>query len=163
MFFQKRLRLALIWTSILFVVTLCWMTFEKLMGWHDEAIAEHAVMTNLYDACFVLIFALAFLHYRKLLGSLSFQQGFMFGLMITIMIALLSPLTQTIIHEVISPSYFQNIIEYAVSNNYLTREAAEGNFNLSSYILQNFIGTLILGSIVSAIMALLMRKKLPAE
>ncbi|NBB88683.1 MAG: DUF4199 family protein [Bacteroidetes bacterium] len=81
------------------------------------------------------------------------------GLLITLIVAVLSPLTQWIISTIISPNYFSNAIEYAVSSgNIETREAAEAYFNLSSYIIQSAIGALIMGVVTTAIVAIFMRK-----
>lgn len=145
------------WGIILFIVTLLWVIFEKLMGWHGERISQHASYSIIYDFVFLLVYAIAFREeYRKRPGtSLKWSQGFKFGVGITIIITGLSPITQTIIHKVISPEFFPNIIKLAVENDILTQTVAEERFNLSSYILQNILGTFILGLFCAAILALL--------
>ena len=155
-----KIRLELKWAAILFLVTMLWMFFEKMMGWHGENIAQHAIYTNIYDILFAMVFAAA-LHDKKSKteGSFSWKQGFTYCIYITVIIAAISPLTQTIIHKIISPEYFPNIISFAVDNDFLTQEAAESNFNLNSYIIQNFIGTLILGAAVSLILPLFFRRR----
>ena len=149
------------WAAILFVATLIWMMFEKYMGWHGEKIDRHAIFTHLYDGLFLVVFILAFRKKRKKMKGRAFRwsHGFKFGLGITLIMSALSPLTQILIHKFISPEFFPNVINYAVENGALTREAAENQFNLKSYIIQNIIGTFTLGGVISAVLALVFRKR----
>lgn len=149
----------LVWTLILFISTLSWMVFEKLMGWHDDRIADHATYSLFYDALFILIFYLAFRVNMQQSDLLLWKDGFFFGMKITTLMVLLSPLTQTIIHRVISPEFFPNIIDFAVENNILSRTEASERFNLTTYMVQNAIGTSILGLLTTSMMALIMRKR----
>lgn len=90
---------------------------------------------------------------------MTYKQGFFTGLIITLMVTILSPLTQYITSNFITPEYFPNMIEFVVSEGKMTREAAESQFNLQSYILQGMLGTLVLGLVTSAIVAIFTRKK----
>lgn len=154
-------KVALKWALLLFLATLTWMVFEKLMGWHGDRIDEHAIYTNLYDLVFLLVFIFAFREKRSSYPDrkMTWKQGLIFGLVITVLITALSPLTQTIIHKVISPEFFPNIIAMAVDQEILTREAAEARFNLGSYILQNMIGTFILGLLFTMILTIVFGKR----
>lgn len=153
------LKLPIKWGLILFLATLIWMYFEKIMGWHGENIMDHALYTNLYDIVFALIYYLAFTEYRNSKDEVSFKDGLFFGIKLTAFIAFVSPITQSVIHKIISPEFFPNIIKLAVDNKILSPEQAKAQFNLASYIIQNFIGTAILGIIMTLIIATLRRKK----
>ena len=48
--------------------------------------------------------------------------------------------------------------EYAVENDKLTQEKAEAFFNLSSYVKMTTIGSLIMGLLTSAIVAVFLKK-----
>jgi hypothetical protein len=92
-------------------------------------------------------------------GIMNFKQGFVSGLIITIIVTVFSPLNQWIISEVITPDYFENVINYSVETGYYeTRKEAEDFFNLESYILQSTIFAFISGIITSAIVAFFVRK-----
>ncbi|MDX1701929.1 MAG: DUF4199 domain-containing protein, partial [Melioribacteraceae bacterium] len=67
--------------------------------------------------------------------------------------------TQIITTSVITPHYFNNMIEYSVSEGHLTQAEAEANFNTGSYVIQTVVGTLIMGIITSAIVAIFTKKK----
>jgi hypothetical protein len=45
---------------------------------------------------------------------MSYLQGLVSGLILTVVVVLLTPLSQYITHELISPGYFSNSIAFAV-------------------------------------------------
>lgn len=152
-------RIQIKWSVLFFVATITWMLLEKLMGWHGPRINQHAQFSNLYDGVFVAVFALAFWENRRKAATnkLGWVKGFLFGLGITLIVTALSPLTQTIIHKVISPEFFSNVIRLAVDNEMLTQEAAEAKFNLRNYIFENLVGTFVLGICCTAVLAFVFR------
>ena len=87
------------------------------------------------------------------------MQGFISGTIIGLIVAILSPLAQWITHAFITPDYFSNAIEYAVSSGNSTQEQAEQFFNLSSYMIQSAIGGLVMGAITAAIVAIFVKKQ----
>ena len=92
-------------------------------------------------------------------GKMNWSQGFISGIVVSIVVAILTPLAQYITHAFITPEYFPNIIDHAVERGSMTREAAEEYFNLTSYILQSFFFALVVGVVTSAVVALFVRKK----
>lgn len=149
------------WGFIFTGVMLLWMVIERMMGWHSENIDQHVYMTNLFaiPAIAVYVFALIDKREKDYLGSMNWMQGFKSGAYVTLVAALLSPFAQVVIHTVISPDFFQNMIEYSVETGNISQENAQATFNLSNYILQGVIGTLFMGIITSAFVALFTRKR----
>lgn len=140
---------------------LAWMVMEKSLGWHDENIADQATMTNLMAIPSVAIYVFALLDKRKNFyhGVMSYKEGFLAGFIITVIVTLISPLTQYIISTFITPDYFTNVISYVVGTGEMTQESAEAYFNLKSYILQSVIGAFIMGTLTSAIVAFFVKSK----
>jgi len=149
------------WGLIFIAVLMLWMIFEKLMGWHGENIESHGTMTNFFALIAVVVYVIAFLDKRKndYGGYMTWTQGFMTGFYITLVVAVLSPLAQWIIHGLISPEYFENIIDYSVQTGKMSRSEAEGYFNLTSYMIQGSLGALMMGVVTSAIVAAFTMKK----
>ena len=148
------------WGLIFTAVALVWMVLEKALGWHDEKIAQHATLTNIFAILAIAVFVFALLEKRKKLGGvMSWKEGFISGLLISVVVAILSPLAQWVTHALITPDYFNNAIAFAVESGKSTQEQAESFFNLSSYMVQASIGGLVMGLITSAIVALFVRKK----
>ncbi|WP_339647457.1 DUF4199 domain-containing protein [uncultured Salegentibacter sp.] len=158
---MKNYQIEIKWGVIFFAASLLWMYFEKLMGWHDVLIAKHAIYTNFFGLIAIAIYFFAIHHKRKnfFRGKMSWRQGFVSGVILSIVIALLSPIGQLITHYLISPEYFENAIESSVERNAMKQEDAEAYFNLSSYIVQSIAGALMMGVVTSAIVALVLRKK----
>ena len=158
---MKNIKLEIKWAFIFIAVMLLWMVGERVSGLHDEHIDKHAIFTNLFAIPAILIFVFALLDKRKNFynGVMTYGQGFLTGFIITIIVTLFTPLIQYIISTVISPDYFSNITEHVVQTGTMTREAAEKNFNLNSYIIQATVGAFIMGVITSAIVAIFTRKK----
>ncbi len=149
------------WGLIFIVVGLLWVWFEKLMGLHDVYVSQHPLYTNLFGIFAVVIFILAFREKRRKFysGVMTWKEGFTSGVVMTIIITLLSPLSQYIVNQFISPDYFENIINYSVENNRMTREQAESYFSLRSYIIQATFGALVMGVVTSAIVAWFVKTK----
>lgn len=158
---MKKYQIEIKWALIFIAAILLWMGLERVFGLHDEHIAMHQYLTNLFAIPAIVIYVLALRDKRNnFYGSrMSCKQGVISGLLITLIVAVLSPVTQWIISTIITPSYFSNAIDYAVSSGQIeTREAAEAHFNLSSYIIQSAIGALIMGAVTTAVAAIFMRK-----
>lgn len=152
---MKNYRIELKWGVIFAAVGLLWMVFEKAMGWHDDLIDKHPLYTNFFGIIAILIYFLALRDKREnfFSGIMSWRQGFTSGIIITIVISLLTPISQYIISKYISPDYFSNIIEYSVENDRMNRTDANALFNLKSYIIQTTSWALVMGVVTAAIVA----------
>ncbi|HKL36664.1 MAG TPA: DUF4199 domain-containing protein [Salegentibacter sp.] len=158
---MKNYQIEIKWGVIFFVISLLWMYFEKLMGWHDVLIAKHPIFSNFFGLIAIGVYLFAIHDKRKnfFRGKMSWRQGFISGVILSIVIALLSPIGQLITHYLISPEFFKNAIESSVERNAMQQEDAEAYFNLSSYIVQSIAGALMFGVVTAAIAALILKKK----
>lgn len=158
---MKNLRIEIKWAIVFVIMGLLWMLLERLAGLHSEHIDKHATYTNLIAIPAIAIYVFALLDKRKNFyqGVMSYGQGFMSGLAITLIVTLFSPLSQIITTEVITPEYFPNVIEYSASTGVMTKAQAEEFFSLKNYIVQGLIGAPVMGIITTAIVAIFTRKK----
>lgn len=149
------------WALIFVVTALVWMTLEMLSGLHDTHIDKHAIYTNLFAIPAIAIYVFALREKRDSFygGIMSYKQGFIAGLIITLIVTILSPVTQFITSTIITPDYFANVINYAVEQGEMTRDAAESYFNLKSYIIQGVIGAPVMGLLTTAVVAFFVKKK----
>ena len=158
---MKNIKIEIKWAFIFVAMMLLWMVLEMIAGFHGEHIDKHAIVTNFVAIPAIAVYVFALLDKRRNFynGIMSYKQGFVSGLIITLIVTILSPLTQYITSTIITPDYFNNIIEYSVKENKMTQEDADNYFNLSSYIIQTVIFTPVMGIITSAIVAIFTRSK----
>lgn len=148
------------WGVIFSLAMLGWMLLERLVGLHGPRIEHHAIYTNFFGFVAIIIYVLALREKREedFGGYMSWTDGFLSGFMITVVVAVLSPLVQLVIHRVISPDFFENVTAYSLSAELLTQEEAETYFNLGNYMMQAFIGALLMGIVTAAVVALFLKK-----
>lgn len=121
------------------------------------------IYTNIFAVIAIAVYVFALFDKRKndFNGVMTYKEGFISGLIITLIVALLSPVTQYLVSAFIAPDYFPNIIEYSVTEGIMSRDEAEETFNLRNYIFQGVIGALVLGIITSAVVAFFTRGGTP--
>ncbi|UUC44051.1 DUF4199 domain-containing protein [Flavobacterium cerinum] len=154
------------WAFIFIIMSLLWMVLEKLCGLHSTHIDKQQYLTMLFmiPAIWVYVLALKDKKKKDYGGIMSFKQGVISGLIITLIVALFSPLTQWIISCIITPEYFPNVIEYSLKTGYhKTRAEAEAYFSLENYMKQSVIGALMMGLITTLIVAFFVRTGKPKD
>lgn len=158
---MNQFRTEIKWGFIFTIMMILWMIGERLAGLHGENIAQHAIWTNavLVPALTIYWLALRDKREKDLGGKMTWAQGFKAGAIITAVVALLTPLTQWLTSAVISPDYFTNAIEYGVSSGATTQEDAEAFFNMQNFIIMSFFGSIIMGLVTAAIIALFVRRE----
>jgi hypothetical protein len=158
---MNKITIEIKWGVIFTVLSLLWVVFEKAMGWHDLYIDKHAIYTNFFGIVAVLVFFLALRDKKRSFynGEMTWRQGFVAGLIVTIVVTVLAPLSQFITSTYITPDYFNNVIAYSVENNVMNQEQAEAYFNLKSYIIQATFGALVMGVVTSAAVAWFLKTK----
>ena len=159
---MKNLKIEIKWAIIFSVIGLLWMLLEKLVGLHSTHIDKHMYLTNLFAIPAIIVMVLALKDKKKdfYVGQITYKQGLISGIILSVFIALLSPLTQWITSTIITPEYFPNVIAYSVETGYYKSiEEAEAYFNLRSYIVQSTIRALIMGILTTAIAMIFIRSK----
>jgi hypothetical protein len=158
---MKNIRYEIKWAIIFECMMLVWITLELLAGLHDKHIDKHAIYTNLVAIPAVITYVLAIkdkkINYFK--GSMTYKQGLICGILISVFVMILTPLIQIITSLAISPQYFTNAINYTVSNNLMTEAEAKANFNLKNYLILSTIFAPVMGIITSAIVAWFLKTK----
>lgn len=159
---MKNIKIEIKWAIIFSIVGLLWMVLEKITGLHGKYIDYHLYLTNLFaiPAIIVMVMALKDKNKNFYNGQISYKQGLISGIILSIIIAAISPLTQWITSYVITPEYFPNVIKRSVEIGYYTStEEAQANFNYKNYAIQGAIGALIMGIVTTAIAMIFIRTK----
>ncbi len=159
---MKNIKIEIKWAIIFSVVGLLWMVLEKLSGLHGKYIDYHLYLTNLFAIPAIVMMVMALKDKKTSFygGKMSYMQGLIAGVIVSVIIALLSPATQWITSYVISPEYFPNVIKRSVELGYYpTTAEAEANFNYRNYAVQGAIGALVMGAVTTAIAMIFIRTR----
>jgi hypothetical protein len=151
---MKKIKIEVKWAVIFSLMTLVWMTLEKITGLHDKYLDYHISVSYFFaiPAIWVMVLAIKNKKFEFYNGIISYKQGLVFGIILSVFIAILSPITQWIISYIISPDYFKNVIKYSIEMGYYKSiEEAEAYFNYKNYAFQNAIAALFMGIITTAI------------
>lgn len=110
---MRRIAIELKWALIFTLVGLLWMVLEKWSGLHGKLIDYHLYLTNLFAIPAIWMMVIALKEKKNIFysGQISYKQGFWSGVLLTIFIAILSPLAQWVTTYVITPEYFPNVIK----------------------------------------------------
>ncbi|MFY8128071.1 MAG: DUF4199 domain-containing protein [Chitinophagaceae bacterium] len=150
------------WAIIFSLVGLLWIALEKFSGLHGKYIDYQIYLTNLFAIPAIIVMVLALKDKKNTFfnGQMTYLQGLVSGIILSIFIALLSPLTQWITTYVITPEFFPNAIKRSVELGYFkTTGEAEANFNFKNYAIMGTISALVMGIITTAIAMIFLRSK----
>lgn len=151
------------WGIIFSLFMLVWLWMEFILGFHTKYIAYHPYFTNLALIPSILIIRAGMKEKKRLLGGeITYMQAMKSGLMMTLVITLLSPLSQYIFHHFINPDFFHSMIDYAVKNGKATPEQANQYFNFKNYMIESTVGSLFIGVAIVSVSALVLRTKKPS-
>lgn len=159
---MKNIKIEIKWAILFSIMGLLWMVLEKLSGLHGKHIDYHLYLTNLFaiPAIWVMVLALQDKKKNFYNGQMTYKQGLISGIILSVFIALISPLTQWITSFGISPEYFPNVIKRSVELGYYNTTAdAEAHFNYKNYAVQGAIGALGMGLVTTAIAMIFIRTK----
>ncbi len=159
---MKSFKIEFKWAILFSIMGLIWMLLEKLSGLHSTYIDYHLYLTNLFAIPAIWVMVLALKEKKKVTynGNITYLQGLLSGVVLSIIIALISPLTQWITSYIITPEYFPNVIKRSVEIGYYkTTAEAEANFNYANYAVQGAIAAFVMGFLTTAIAMIFLRTK----
>lgn len=157
---MKNYSIEIKWALRFTLLTLAWAIGEKAIGLHDQYIEYYGMCSLLFAIPAVLFFALAINEKKKYFfdNGMTWRQGFVCGLVMSFIIALLNPMVQYVIYKMISPNFFDTIIAYKVKHK-MTLENARIFFNLKTYMVESTFMALSKGLITGAVVSLFLRNK----
>jgi len=157
---MKKFAIEIKWGIRYFFAYLVWVYVEKMSGYYSEKIDDYLLYSILFTFIGIFIYVMAINDKKKnyFNNNMDWKQGSVTGIFMTIVIAILMPLCQIIIHKGIAPEFFPNMIANSVAKG-TKLEDAKAYFNLSSYIFQSVFSALSFGVVISAIVAYFLQTK----
>ncbi|MBP6731564.1 MAG: DUF4199 domain-containing protein [Chitinophagales bacterium] len=154
------LRIEIRYAMLVTLLMLLWLAVEFMVGLHEEPlIAYHPIVTMFALIIPIVCARMAVNEKIELLGGkITFGQAFLTGFLVAFFAAVLSVPSELIFNKLINPDFFSNMIIYSVKmGKAKSYEEAAMYFNLTSYIIQTGLGTLVFGTLIALIMAWRMR------
>jgi len=157
---MKSIKIELTWALIYTGMTMVWSLIGKLSGFHDKGIANGLLFNTLIVIPSVVIYVLAIREKKRKFyhGVMTYKQGFVCGMMLTLFVTLLGPV-YPLFTNMISPGLFANSIEYAVASGMMNEAEAAEQFNLTNFIRQGLWGAIAFGAVYSAVAAIFLKSK----
>lgn len=148
------------WGVLFILFQLGWVLAERLLGFHSTLIAWYAMANAVFLLVSLLFYTLALSIKRRdfYYGEMSWQQGFYCGLVITIVVVVLTPLSHWLIHTVISPHLVTNMATYTMQGTGLSGNVAV-TVNPLLLGIQAVINAILTGVVISAAAAFLLRPR----
>ena len=158
---MKKFTIEFTWAVIYTLASLLWTVLEKTLGFHDEYVGGQMTFVWLFGLVAIPIYFFALKDKRDNFynRSANWTQLFLSGVIISVFVALLSPLAQYISLDLISPDFIKNNVNYFVTANKMTAGRAEMFFSFRSLVIQAISNGISVGVILSAILALFLRNE----
>ncbi len=156
MTFKKSLILAISY----FFIFIIWKACEKLIGLHDNNINLYPFISDLIIIPLILLYSTGFKKYRiGLGGKITFINGIGFGLMATLFIVALTPVSVWIFDQFINPNFYASMIQYQIKNHVSTLEIAKQSFNHENFKQSCILGNTVTGTLLTVVLAIISSKK----
>src|SRR5690606_4189748 len=161
---MNKIGIELKWAGIITAFTCLWAALEHTLGYHKDFsnILIILITAFIYYVILTFLWAIAFVDKKKSLGKgtiWEFKNAFKFGLILTGLLTILSPIAQYIIYGNISPDYFNNIIEYQFAKGKQTHESLEAIYTMEVAIRTGVMDTLSYSIVFSALYAWVFKTK----
>ncbi len=158
---MKKFTIEFNWAIIYTLASLLWNVMEKAVGLHDQYIGKQPLYSVFFGLVAIPIFFLAINDKKKKFygGRANWTQLFLSGVIMSVFVALFSPLAEYITLHTISPDFIQNNIDHYVRTKKMTRGQATVFFSFRSLILQGISNGISVGVIISALIALYLKPK----
>lgn len=158
---MRKFAIEIRWAIQFSIISIVWMILEKSLGWHDAQIGRQLIYTNLFGFVAVALYILAIRDKKKNYyhGQMTWKQAFLSGTIMTVIIAILSPMINTVIYNFVTPGFFDHMVAHRVAQKYQTKEQAEAYFNLHSYIVLGLFDILSKGILTAAVIALFVKNQ----
>ncbi|RZJ30645.1 MAG: DUF4199 domain-containing protein [Flavobacterium sp.] len=156
---MKKFTIEFTWAIIYTLASLLWTVLEKALGFHDKYIGSEMIFVWVFGLVAIPIYFFALRDKKKNFynGQATWTQLFLSGLVMSVFVALMSPLAQYISWNLISPDFIANSIDHYVRIKKMSPENAAMLFSYRGLILQGISNGISVGVLISALIALFIK------
>jgi len=145
------------WAIRFTFVAILWTYLEKVLGYHTEKINNLFSFGLIFGVVYLITYylTLAEVYAKVYHHKIGYKSAFMNLAVLTIIIAFLSPLPHMVMHNYVSPDFFDNAIAMHQNKSPEYLENAKKHFTLTSYVFNGIQNTLSIGILFSTIIPLI--------
>lgn len=137
-----------------------WAVVESLVGLQDRFIRYHDYLSYFFAIPSVAILYSGIRSKEQELGvQIGFQQAFKTGVSITFVVSTLCPLVWYVFCTWINPVFLNNMLQYVVEKKGMDMQLATQRFSLSGHLLVSTVSTLVVGVVISLVVATIVAKQ----
>lgn len=149
---MSQYRIEIKWAIIYAAVVMAWFLGERIAGLHGRYIALQGDISLLLLIPIIVVYSFANMDKKRRFykGEMTYLQGFLSGLRLTVCILIITPFTQLISSYLISPDFFNRMIDFSVKTGNLTPGQARRQFSYGNFVFTNLLAEIITGVPISA-------------
>lgn len=149
------------WAFTFLLAQTLWIMFESTLGFYGDKIQYQPLFSLLFNIILIAIYILAIRDKKKKIynNHMTWQEGFVSGLMLTLIIALFTTMTEYTKHHVISPYFLEDMKALVVSENRMSETEAESYFSFSKTLSSSIFFTISIGVLITSIAAWVIKSK----
>lgn len=157
---MNKFRIEFRWAIYYTFLSILWFQLEKSLGFHDQNIDNQPYITNLFYVIIFIIYIFALIDKKKnyFKGVMTWQQGLISGVVLSVLAMILSPFAIYFKLKYINPNFFEQMIKASISRG-IKLENAEALFNMKSYITLGVVDCLSFGIIFAALASAITKSK----
>jgi len=158
---MKKLQIEFKWAILFSVALLCWILFEKTMGWYQDEISDFWWLTLFFEPFALLIYLLALREKRRVVYNrkITWAQAILSGIIISFIVAILSPITEYIAYNFFTPEHFKAVSESSVTNELMANSKLNDVFNINNYRWESAFGLFGFGILNTIVAGFFVRKR----
>ena len=158
---MKQFSIEFRWAFTFLLAQTLWIMFERTLGFHDEKLQYQPLFSMLFNFILIAIYILAIRDKKIKIykGQMTWQEGFVTGLMLTLIIALFTTMTEYTKHHVISPYLLDDMKAMILEEKRMTNEQADKYFSFSKTLSNSIFFTISIGVLITSIAAWIMKSK----
>ena len=159
---MKKFSIEFKWAAIATLFALIWMFIVKALGFHEVEKIRYVVGFDLLFNLVLIIFYYAALRQKKndfFHGVANWQQIFLSGLVLCVMITFFFPIIQYITYEQVSPYFMDTLYEAISTQTNLGIEEAQKNASFDLFLRNGVTNNLSFGVVTVAILAYFLKTK----
>jgi len=142
------------------IASFIWSCLEYLTGLESTHINLHPYfVTPFYVLLTAVIYVLAIREKRANHGgSISFSKALVTGIILSVFILALNPISFYVFNRFINPNFFKDFGEYKVRTGNMTKDAAEAYYNFYNLLIRGSIYRLVMGIVATLLTSWLIKK-----